>query len=72
MKKYKILRRTPSAVLLESSNKIYKVLDIEVEVIYLGVDKEKAEKVLNEYDIEKVRKVKKEAFEQWLKENAKA
>lgn len=72
MKKYKILGRTPSAVLLESRDKIYKVLDIENEVIYLGADKEKADKVLNEYDINKVRKVKKDLFEQWLKENAKA
>lgn len=73
MKKYKILGRTPSAVLLESiGNKIYKVLDIEEEVIYLGADKDRAEKTLCAYDIEEVRKERKRLFEEWLKENAEA
>lgn len=72
MKKYKILGRTPSAVLLESRDKIYKVLDIEEEVIYLGADKDRAEKTLCAYDIEEVRKERKRLFEEWLKENAEA
>ena len=72
MKRYKILNKTSSAVLLRSECNIYKVLDIESEVIYLGVDKEKAENTIKEYDIEEVRKERKRLFEEWLKENAEA
>lgn len=64
MKRYKILGRTPSAVLLMSDNNIYKALDIESEVIYFGVDKEKAEITLKEYGIEEVRKERKRLFEE--------
>lgn len=72
IEKYKVLGRTPNAVLLEAGDKIYEVLNIENEIIYFGVFKNEAEKVLNEYDIEKVRKARKESFERWLKENAEA
>lgn len=71
-KKYKMLGRTPSAVLLVSDSNIYKVLDIESEVIYLGADKEKAKNTLKDYDIEEVRKERKRLFDEWLKENAEA
>lgn len=73
MKRFKILDRTSSAVLLKPTDSdIYKVLDVEDEVIYLGANKERAESILKDYDIEKVRKERIRIFEQWLKENAEA
>lgn len=73
MKRFKILDRTSSAVLLKTTDSdIYKVLDVEDEVIYLGANKERAESILKDYDIEKVRKERIRIFEQWLKENAEA
>lgn len=67
--KYKIINRNDTCVLLERRG-IYKIIDIESDTIYIGTDEEKALKVFNEYDIEEVRKRRKEIFEHWLEINA--
>lgn len=75
MKRYKILAKSSSAVLLRINNtatEMFKVLDVEEEVIYLGSDSERAMNIFNSYNIEEVRKTRKELFERWLKENAEA
>lgn len=75
MKRYKILAKSSSAVLLKINNtatEMFKVLDVEEEVIYLGSDSERAMNIFNSYNIEEVRKTRKELFERWLKENAEA
>lgn len=72
-KLYKVIKRNENCVLLQhtKSNR-YKVRDIENDDICVTYDKEHAERIFNEYDIQKVREEKEKGFEAWLKEFAEA
>lgn len=69
-KKYRVIDRNESCVLLETieSPKKYKIRDIENDDIMITVDKELANKTFNKYDIEEVRAEKRKTFESWLEE----
>lgn len=72
-KPYKVIKRNENCVLLQhtKSNR-YKVRDIENDDICITYDKKHAERIFNEYDIQKVREEKEKGFEAWLKEFAEA
>ena len=72
-KPYKVIKRNENCVLLQhtKSNR-YKVRDIENDDICITYDREHAERIFNEYDIQKVREEKEKGFETWLKEFAEA
>lgn len=69
-KKYRVIDRNESCVLLETieSPKKYKIRDIENDDIMITVDKDLAMKTFNKYDIEEVRAEKRKMFESWLEE----
>lgn len=69
-KKYRVIDRNESCVLLETieSPKKYKIRDIENDDIMITVDKELANKTFTKYDIEEVRAEKRKTFESWLEE----
>ena len=69
-KKYRVIDRNESCVLLETieSPKKYKIRDIENDDIMITVDKELAVKTFTKYDIEEVRAEKRKTFESWLEE----
>lgn len=79
-KLYKILNRKKDCVLLMKVNSpavdshqiMYQVRDIENDVIYMGYIHDEAERVFNDYDINKVRKERKDVFLEWLNEFAEA
>ena len=75
-KVFVILKRNENCVLLrrkrENRGDLYKVRDIENDDIYIGYSYDNALKVFTEYDIEEVKKKKRELFEQWLEEFAEA
>lgn len=72
-KPYKVIKRNENCVLLQhtKSNR-YKVRDIENDDICVTYDKEHAERIFNEYDIQKIREEKEKGFEAWLKEFTEA
>lgn len=72
-KPYKVIKRNENCVLLQhtASNR-YKVRDIENDDICITYDREHAERIFNEYDIQKIREEKEKGFETWLKEFAEA
>ena len=77
MQKFRIIKQKADCVLLmqcQQSNRVkYMVKDIEGEIIYMNFDNlAGAEKAFEEYDLEKVRRARKETFEQWLKDFAEA
>ena len=76
---FKILERKEDCILLkkdmpsESPHQVmYQVRDIENDIIYMGYSYESAVDMFNSYDINKVRKERKEVFEDWLDEFAEA
>ena len=76
---FKILKRKEDCILLkkdmplESPHRVmYQVRDIENDIIYMGYSYESAVDMFNSYDINKVRKERKEVFEDWLAEFAEA
>lgn len=76
-KLFKILQRKQDCVILqkdmpnESTHRImYQVRDIENDIIYMGFEYHKAEAIFDSYDLEKVRKERKDLFEDWLTEYA--
>lgn len=78
-KMFKILEQKADCVLLkkdlplsEAHQVKYFVRDIENDIIYSGYDYNQAEKVFNDYDINKVRKERKDVFLEWLNEFAEA
>ena len=78
-KLFKILKKKEDCALLkkdmpsESPHQVmYQVRDIENDIIYMGYSYESAEKMFEEYDINKVRQERKEIFEDWLLEYAEA
>ena len=58
-------------VVLNTETNVYKVVDIELDVICMTKDYDKAEKSFNNYDIESVRRERKAMFDKWLKDNVK-
>lgn len=73
MVKFRILSKNDNCVLLQNiTDGRYKVRDIENDDIYIGSDFEHAKELFESYDINKVRKERKDMFEQWLKEFAQA
>lgn len=74
--KFRIIKRKADCVLLYKpvgNDAKYLVKDIEGDVIYMSINNLKgAEKAFEEYDINKVREVKREEFEEWLNEFAEA
>lgn len=79
VKIFKILKRKEDCVLLtkdmpsESPHQVmYQVRDIENDIIYMGYSYESAVDKFNSYDINRIRKERKEVFEDWLNEFAEA
>jgi hypothetical protein len=58
-------------VVFNTETNIYKVVDIELDVICITKDCVKAENVFNNYDIEAVRRERKAMFDKWLKDKVK-
>lgn len=75
-KKFKIIKRKKDCVLLYKpfgNRAKYMVKDIEGDIIYMCLDDLKgAEKAFEEYDLEDVRRIRREDFDKWLNENAEA
>lgn len=58
-------------IVVNTETNVYKVVDIELDVICMTMNYSKAEKVFNNYDIEAVRRERKAMFDKWLKDNVK-
>jgi hypothetical protein len=58
-------------IVFNTETSAYKVVDIELDVICMTKDYDKAENVFNNYDIEAVRRERKAMFDKWLKDNVK-
>ena len=79
-KMFKILKQKSDCVMLKKDmppedavhQVKYFVRDIENDIIYSGYDFWQAEKIFEEYDINKVREKRKDIFEDWLEEYAEA
>lgn len=73
MPKFKVLNRNSSCLLLlYIGEKRYQVRDIENEAIYIGYDYKKALEIFDTYDIEEVRKQRRELLDEWMKEFVEA
>ena len=68
---YKIVSQNGHCVLLnlKADNNVFKVIDIENDVIAMG-SYAHCKKAYDEYDINEVRKERKRLFENWLREFA--
>lgn len=68
---YKIVSQNEHCVLLnlKAGNNVFKVIDIENDVIAMG-SYAHCKKAYDEYDINEVRKERKRLFENWLREFA--
>ena len=76
---YKIINRKEDCVLLRKEMPdssphpvMFQVRDIENDIIYMGYVYNEAEKIFEGYDINKVRKERKDVFLEWLNEFAEA
>lgn len=76
---FKVMKQKPDCVLLkkdmppEDIHQVkYFVRDVENDIIYSGYEYNQAEKVFEEYDINKVRAERKKIFEDWMEEYAEA
>lgn len=73
MIKFKILRKNENCLLLQYiGERRYMVRDIENEAIYIGYNYDKAESIFEKYNIEEVRKQRKELLDTWIKEFVEA
>lgn len=73
MRKLELIKRKDDCVIvLNTNSRVYKVIDIENKIVCLSKDLGKAVKSFENYNIEDVRKEKREKFEKWLKENTNA
>jgi hypothetical protein len=74
--KYKIIEQKADCVLLYKpvgNSAKYIVKDIEGDIIFMGYDDlELAKREFDSYDLEEVRRTKKEEFIKWLNEHAEA
>lgn len=68
---YKIISQNEHCVLLnlKSDNSVFKVIDIENDVLAMG-SYEHCKKAYDKFDINEVRKERKRLFENWLREFA--
>ena len=68
---YKIISQNEQCVLLnlKSGNNVFKVIDIENDVIAIG-SYAHCKKAYDEFDLNEVRKERKRLFENWLREFA--
>lgn len=65
----KVIKRKNDCVLVQMlRNKLYKVIDIEQDTICITDRYEQAEEIFDEYDLNKVRIERANAFEKWLSE----
>lgn len=74
---FKILEQKEDCVLLKKDMPLgsayavkYFVRDVENDIIYSGYNYHEALRMFGEYDINEVRRVRKEGFENWLSEFA--
>lgn len=68
-KKFKLLGRREDCILLyDKSKDMYKVVDIEGDVIIITPDKDSAQSFFKGYSLDKVRKIRQETFLKWCKE----
>lgn len=73
MVKFKILHKNENCLLLQYiGERRYMVRDIENEAIYIGYNYDNAESIFEKYDIEEVRKQRKELLDTWIKEFVEA
>lgn len=73
MKKLKLLEQKNDCVLVfNTETKVYKVIDIESDLICMTRNYNNALTCFNSYDIEAVRKEKEKVFKKWLKESTEA
>lgn len=72
-KLYKIVAQNDQCVLLKRlDSETYKIKDRENDDVYFGHNYECAMKIFNSYDLDKIRKEKREMFEKWLLDFAEA
>ena len=72
-KKFNILNKNENCLLLQYiGEKRYMVRDIENEAIYIGYNYDNAKSIFEKYDIEEVRKKRKELLDTWIKEFVEA
>ena len=78
-KMFKILKQKEDCVFLkkdlppEEVHRVkYYIRDVENDIIYSGYDYKQAEKIFDEYDLNKVRAERKKVFEDWMEEYAEA
>lgn len=78
-KMFKILKQKEDCVFLkkdlppEEVHQVkYYIRDVENDIIYSGYDYKQAEKIFDEYDLNKVRAERKKIFEDWMEEYAEA
>ena len=76
-KMFKILEQKEDCVLLKKDMPLesahstkYFVRDIENDIIYSGYDYHEAMQIFEDYDINEVRRIRKEGFENWLSDFA--
>ena len=68
-KKFKLLGRREDCILLyDKSKDMYKVIDVEGDVIIITPDKDSAESLFKGYSLAKVRRIRQETFSKWCKE----
>lgn len=68
--KYKLVDKNDNCVLVQNTEtQVYKVIDIENDVISMTKEYDHAINTFNSYDIEKVREAKRKVLEDWLKIN---
>lgn len=75
MAKWRVKDKKSDCYLLEkpgSDPVLYKVVDIEGDIISMGVDGERALEVFNGYSLKRVRKMKQDSFKEWLAANVDA
>lgn len=71
--KFKILAKNEDCILMQyvGANR-YMVRDAENDAVYIGYDFDKAKSIFNSYSLEEVRKQRREALSEWLKEFVEA
>ena len=69
--RYKILKQKEDCtLLLDTEMGYYAVRDCENYLITMTMSKTKAENSFEDYSIDAIRKARKQAYEEWLEENA--
>lgn len=67
MAKFKILNKNDSCIFLKyTAENRFMIRDIENDVIYMGSNYEEAERAFNTYDINEIRKERRNMLDKWL------